>query len=431
MQVSATPYWWEDAPRPSSEISDLPRTIEVAVIGAGFTGLCAALVLARAGASVTVFDAGVLGDCASTLNGGMVGPSFHKLGIAGLKHKFGQTRANAIMKESVGFVDYLENFLRTEGIEADFVRTGRFRGALKPSHYDAMTRELEILRESINIEGRMIDKSDQSQETGSPVFYGGVVYDRDGCLHPAKYHNGLVRRTREAGVIIAPGTPVIALEKSRPGYTVHTARGDFRSTHVAVCTNGYTSAVTRDLRRRVIPLRSAMIATEPLDPALMKRLMPKGRVYTDSRRLVAYYRPSPDGSRILFGGRASGLRDNPTENARDLRAAMIEIFPQLSDIPISHTWSGLVAYTFDHAPHIGRFGSGKLDGMFYAMGYCGSGVARSTYFGTRLGHKILGDGNGTTAFDDLLFETHPLYNGNPWFMPAILSWHRVADKLGV
>jgi glycine/D-amino acid oxidase-like deaminating enzyme len=300
LQISATPYWWEDCPRHSSEASDLPNEIDVAVIGAGFTGLCAALVLARGGASVTVFDAGTLGDCASTLNGGMVGPSFHKLGVSGLKHKFGQTCTNTILKESVGFVDYLENFLRTEGIEADFVRTGRFRGAVKPPHHDAMARELEILKKSIDIAGRMIDKSDQSQETGSPVFHGGVVYDRDGRLHPAKYHDGLVQRARQAGVTIAPETPVTALEKSGPGYTVHTARGNFRSTHVAICTNGYTSPVTRDLRRRVLPLRSAMIATEPLDPALMKRLMPKGRVYTDSRRLVAYYRPSPDGSRILI-----------------------------------------------------------------------------------------------------------------------------------
>ncbi len=431
MKPSKSPYWWEDSPRSASPVPSLPNRIDVAVIGAGFTGLCAALVLARGGASVTVFDAGVLGDCASTLNGGMVGPSFHKLGVAGLKHKFGQARAHAILKESVGFVDYLETFLSTEGIEADFVRTGRFRGALKSSHYDAMARELEVLKTSVNIEGRMIGISDQEQETGSPAFCGGVVYDRDASLHPARYHDGLVRCARKAGVTIAPETPVLALEKSGREYTIHTSRGDFRCGHIAVCTNGYTSDVTRDFRRRVIPLRSAMIATEPLEPALITRLMPKRRVYTDSRRLVAYYRPSPDGSRILFGGRASGLRDNPVANVRSLRAAMIEIYPQLSNSAISHTWSGLVAYTFDHAPHIGRFDGRKLNGMFYAMGYCGSGVARSTYFGTRLGHKILGDGNGATAFDDLVFQTHKLYSGNPWFMPAILTWHKIADRLGM
>jgi glycine/D-amino acid oxidase-like deaminating enzyme len=170
-----------------------------------------------------------------------------------------------------------------------------------------------------------------------------------------------------------------------------------------------------------------MIATEPLPPDLMARLMPKGRVYGDSRRIVAYYRPSPDGRRILFGGRATGLRDNPEKNASLLRRSLLEIYPDLMDTKISHVWSGLVAYTFDHAPHIGQH-----DGLDYAMGYCGSGVARATYFGQKLGHKILGqEEKGRTAFDDLPFQTKPFYSGNPWFMPVVLNWHRLADRWGI
>ena len=153
--------------------------------------------------------------------------------------------------------------------------------------------------------------------------------------------------------------------------------------------------------------------------------MPRKRLYGDSRRLVAYYRPSPDGTRILFGGRASSLRDNPRANARQLKQSMTQIYPELSPVGISHVWSGLVAYTFDHVPHLGQ-----IDGAFYAMGYCGSGVARSSYFGRKLGFKILGSSEAETSFDDLNFETHPLYFGNPWFMPLVLGWHRFADRLG-
>jgi glycine/D-amino acid oxidase-like deaminating enzyme len=431
MTVKPSPYWWEDAPRQLSEQVQLPGSADVAVIGAGFSGLCTALVLARGGASVVVFEAGVLGAGASTLNGGMVGPSFHKLGVAGLKDKFGATRANAILRESIGFVDYLETFLTTENIDADFVRTGRFRGALRPKHYDAMARELEILKEAIGVEGAMIAKADQEQETGSPLFHGGVVYNRDARLHPAKYHDGLVRRVLEAGVVIAAETPVTGLEKVASGHNVTTPKGTLRAAQVAVCSNGYTGHVTHDLRRRVLPIRSAMIATEVLPPEVMNRLMPKGRVYGDSRRLVAYYRPSPDGTRILFGGRATSLHEDPVANARNLRASMIEVYPDLSNTPISHTWSGLVAYTFDHVPHLGRFGGGKADGLFYAMGYCGSGVARSSYFGSKLGLKMLGAPDSETAFDDLDFETRPFYSGNPWFMPGVFAWHRLADKLGL
>jgi len=428
--MKTTPYWWLDAPQRPFGIVELPGSVDVAVIGGGFTGLCTALVLARGGASVALFEAGEMGAGASTRNGGMVGPSFHKLGIAGLKSKFGVERADAILRESIGFVDFLENFLEKEGIDADFKRTGRFRGALKPDHYDAMARELENLQKSIGVEGALVSKADQAQETGSPNFHGGIVLHRDGGLHPAKYHAGVVRRAQEAGVIIAPETAVTGIEKTASGFTLDYGRGKLRAAQIAVCTNGYTGPVTADLRRRVIPLRSAMIATEALQPDLLKLLMPKGRVYGDSRRVVAYYRPSPDGSRILFGGRATGLKDTPAKNVHTLRSYMLQIYPQLADIAIEHVWSGLVAYTFDHAPHIGQFGGGKQDGMFYAMGYCGSGVTRSTYFGNKLGLKILGKADGETAFDDLPFESRPLYGGNPWFMPAIMTWHRLADRLG-
>ena len=427
--MKTTSYWWEVAPRIESNRSTIPSSADVVVIGAGFTGLCAALSLARNGASVVVFEAGILGCGASTLNGGMVGPSFHKLGISGLRAKYGEGRANDILRESLGFVDYIEDFIKTENIDADFVRNGRFRGALKPSHYDAMAKDLESLKKATGVDADMIPKSDQHLESGSPRFHGGVVYRKDGGLHPAKYHDGLVKKVLDAGVVIVSQTAVTKLNKIATGYEVTTPSGTLNASQVAVCTNGYTEKVTQEFRRRVLPMRSAMIATEPLDPELIKELMPKQRVYSDTRRVVTYYRPSPDGTRILFGSRATGLKDKPQANADLLKSFMTAIYPQLTGVSTTHVWSGLVAYTFDHAPHIGQFG-GK-DGLFYAMGYCGSGVARSSYFGTKLGLKMLGNTSSETAFDDLIFETAPLYSGNPWFMPTILAWHRLLDRFGL
>jgi glycine/D-amino acid oxidase-like deaminating enzyme len=427
--IITSPYWWEAAPRPAPAIQTLPASVNVAIIGAGYTGLNVALVLARAGLKVAVFEARQLGSGASTLNGGMVGPSFHKLGVAGLKAKFGTDRANAILKESLGFVDYLERFLTDEKIDADFSRVGRFSGALQAEHYDAMARELDILKHAIDIKGEMVLRKDQATETGSALFQGGIVYHQDAGLHPGKYHDGLVRRVLAVGAEIYPETRVIDFIKSGSKFSLTTTRGGLRQAvdaeQVAVCTNGYTGRTTPTLRRRVLPLRSAMIATEPLSPELMNKLMPRKRLYGDSRRLVAYYRPSPDGKRILFGGRAASLKDNPKANAQQLKQSMSQVYPELSAVGISHVWSGLVAYTFDHVPHLGQ-----IDGAFYAMGYCGSGVARSSYFGMKLGLKILGSAEAKTSFDDLNFETHPLYFGNPWFMPFVLGWHRVADRLG-
>ena len=154
--------------------------------------------------------------------------------------------------------------------------------------------------------------------------------------------------------------------------------------------------------------------------------MPTQRMYGDSRRIMAYYRPSPDGSRILFGGRATSS-DNALQSAVLLRRSLLDVFPQLDNTKITHSWSGLIAYAFDHVPHLGQH-----DDLFYAMGYCGSGVARASFFGTKLGHKMLGnEEEGACAFDTLPFKTRPLYTGNPWFLPAIMRWHRVLDTLGL
>lgn len=424
--MALSPYWWEDAPRPAVEEIDLPHRVDVAIVGAGFTGLHAALTLARAGKSVLLLEAGELGSGASTRNGGMIGPSFHKLGVLGMKQAFGEERANAILKLSLNFVEFIDTFLKEEGIECQFRRNGRFRGALRPAHFETMKKQLDTLRAACGVDGHLVEKADQHQEIGSDLFHGGIVYDHDGCLHPALYFDGLVERVRAAGATIAAGTPVVDIRNVAGGFDLSTPRGVVRAEQVAICTNGYTGGLTPQFRRRILPIRTAMIATEQLPADLVNRLFPKDRATNDSRRIIAYYRRSPDGTRVLFGGRATGCGENPMGNAKLLRNQLLEVFPELENTRISHSWSGLVAYTFDHVPHLGQIG-----GLYYAMGYCGSGVARGSFFGRKLGQQMLGSEEGATPFDDMPFEGRPLYNGTPWFMPALLTWHRLADRLGL
>ena len=424
--MKTTPYWWDAVPRVEEEPPALPAKADVVIVGAGYSGINAARVLARAGQSVVVAEKEFIGYGASTRNGGMLGPSFHTLGVQGLKAHYGEARARALLRESVGFIDFVDELVTEENIACDFRRSGRFRCASSRKHYDGMARELDALVAECDLQAELVPKESTRDEIGSGRFHGGVRYHTDGGLHPAKYHDGLLNVAREAGALVAPQTCVTGIERKSNSYRVSTSRGDVDAQQVAICTNGYTGKLVPWLRRRLLPIRSAMIATEPLDPELMHKLMPTQRMYGDSRRVFAYYRPSPDGARILYGGRAAGLRDRPQRNAAELRANLLDVFPELRDTQITHTWSGRIAYTFDHVPHLGEHA-----GLWYAMGYCGSGVARAGYFGTKLGHKMLGDEEaGRTAFDDLGFASRPLYNGNPWFMPAIIHWNRLLDRLG-
>jgi glycine/D-amino acid oxidase-like deaminating enzyme len=350
--MKTTPYWWDAAPRLNESPPGLPTEVDVLIVGAGFSGLCAARILARAGKSVLVCEAEFVGYGASTRNGGMLGPSFHKLGVSGLKSHYGEERTYGILNESIGFVDFVRDLIEEDGIDCDFRRSGRFRGASSVQHYEQMAKELEAQVNATGIEADLVPRDEVRDEIGTNRFHGGIRYEIDGGLHPGKYHDGLVHVVRAAGAVVAGATRVTSIGRDRDRFKIETERGTVVAGTVAICTNAYTGRVTPWFRRRILPIRSSLIATEELDDGQMKSLMPTGRMYGDSRRVMAYYRPSPDGRRILFGGRATSS-DKPLINAKKLRISMIDVFPELESTRISHSWSGLVGYAFDHIPHLG------------------------------------------------------------------------------
>lgn len=424
------PFWWDDANllnRTAAEpAADLPEKAEVVVIGAGYTGLSAALTLARGGRQVVMVDADRPGYGCSARNGGLIGPSFHKLGLAGLAAAYGGTRAHAILRESMHTLEYLKDFISRENIDCGLNPTGRFRGAQRPSAYEAMAREAEQLHKAVGLRFEAVPKSEQHSQIGSDHYHGGLVLPDDGHLQPAALVVALCERVLDAGVRIFAPARVKALRRESRGFTLQLADRQIRTDQALVATNGYTGPDFRYYYRRVIPIRSAIIATEELDPRLMAELSPLNRGFGDSSRLVIYYRASPDGKRLVFGGRVFDRADRPEKYSIDLHRLMTRIFPQLADTAVSHAWSGTVAYTFDHAPHLG-----ERDGVFYCMGYCGSGVGRANYFGRKIALKMLGAADAQTALDGLEFRTHPLYSGSTWFMPAVLRYQDWADRLGL
>ncbi|MGE3966970.1 MAG: NAD(P)/FAD-dependent oxidoreductase [Dongiaceae bacterium] len=419
------PYWWEAAPLPALQPAALPGRAELVIVGSGYTGLSAGIVAQRGGRQTLVIEAERLGQGCSTRNGGQVSTSI-KPDYDSLKRKHGTDRAFGIRREGLAALAHIGAFIEAEKIDCDWQVTGRFHAAHNPRQYDAMAKALGSQMQGLEVPCAMVSRAEQRREIGSDFYHGGAVFPKHAALHPGRYHAGLLQRYREAGGQVADRTRVQSIERSGKSFRVHTSHGTVEARDVLVASNGYTGPGTPWQRRRVIPIGSYIIATEPLDPALAKQVSPRNRVLSDSRKLIFYYRLSPDGTRMLFGGRVAYAENDPRVSAPRLHREMVRIFPELAPTRITHSWVGFVAFTFDTLPHLGQ-----QDGVWYCMGYCGSGVSLASYFGTRIGQQILGLAEGRTALDGIDFPTRPLYTGTPWFLAPSIAWYKLRDRLPI
>jgi glycine/D-amino acid oxidase-like deaminating enzyme len=424
----ASPYWWE-AWRPNADGSaDLPARADVAIVGAGYGGLATALELRRAGTDVVVIEANEFGSGASSRNGGAVSGGINLgKGLSGRRSADQEELAReaaAMRRDAADSLLLLEEIIAREGIECHYERKGRFLGAYTPRHYDDLARKLDALNQDADAEATMLAKARQHEEIASDFYYGGMVVRRSGKLHPALYCKGLLDACRRHGVTLCAGTRVTEITRQPHGFLVRTERGEVAAREVVIATNGYTGDVTPALKRRVLPVASHIIATEELSPELAASLIPNGKTINDTPRVLTYYRMSPDGRRVLFGGRARFTQVEPRVSVPALHRMMTARFPQLAGVRVTHAWTGNVAFTFDFLPHMGR-----EDGMHYMLGCNGSGVAMMTYLGTQTARKILGGANRISALDERDFPTMPLYNGNPWFLPIVGGYYRLRDRL--
>ena len=427
----ALPYWHDQVAAPQLSSENLPEQVDCAIVGAGFTGLCVALHLLQAGRSVVLLDAMRLGQGASGKNGGMVGPSLHKLGLEGLTNAYGESQAYAILQEGMHAIRYFQKFIKDQQLACDLHMSGRFTGVHNQQQLDELALKCQQFERLEGFNYQLIEPHQVQQEIGSKHYYAGMVYHQDGGLHPYKLVTQLAHKVMQLGGQIFEQTEVLEISKSATKHRLHSSKGQVTAKQLVIATNGYSKRFEIHqqayFKRRVMPLTSAMIATQELPTQTITELFPKARMHGGNHRLVQYYRPSPDGKRVLFGARGIDFWDRPEHNNANLKTLMTNIFPQLADTKIDYSWCGKVAYTFDHGPHIGQ--APAQDEVYYAMGYCGSGVARSTYLAHKLALQMLGEGDFHTAFHDLPFQTRPLYNGRPWFMPLVLKWHGLLDRL--
>lgn len=418
------PYWWEAA-EPETNLDPLPERVDVVVVGSGYAGLNAATHLARAGRSVVVLDSDRIGSGCSTRSGGMVS-SGQKLVVGGAIKGIDPELVSRLIGESNESFDYLKTLIDSENLDAALTLHGRFFGAHAARDYDILKRHGALLNEKTNVKVHYIPREEQRSVIGSDYYHGGMVVDDYGGLHPGMFHKSLRERAKAAGVELRSHAHAGRVEEGPNGEKiVPTARGSIRAGNVIIATNGYTGKdASPELARRLVPVKSYQIATEPLPADLLAELIPNGRMISDTRRDLIYTRVSPDGTRILFGSRPGVFEMTERQAAKRIYARMLAIWPQLAGVKITHAWVGSVAMTADKIAHIG-----ERDGAHFAAGCNGNGVALMTYLGYQVARKILGQQNMPSAFDREKFMAVPLYSEKPWFLPVFTSWYRLRDFL--
>jgi glycine/D-amino acid oxidase-like deaminating enzyme len=427
-------YWLTTTAMPAVDPArPLPDVVDVAVIGSGFTGMSAARTLAKLGAKVAVLESETIGWGASSRNGGMVLTGM-KLGVNKLISMYGRERTQRMYAASLASIDCVEQIVGDESIACDFSRCGHLEVACKQEHFDDYSRQAEVIAREFNHTLRVVQKTDLSSEIGSTIYYGGMVDETSAGLNPARYVAGLARAALKAGAEIFEHARVQTIERDsrqgEPGWKLTTTRGPLWAHEVFVGTSGYTGSATPALQKKLIPIGSFIVTTQPLTEPVATQLSPRNRMIYDSKNYLHYYRLTLD-HRMLFGGRAAFFPENAQtirQSAEILRRGMIGVYPQLADAKIDYVWGGTLDFAFDIMPH-----AGQLDGMYYAVGYAGHGVAMATYQGQKIAELMAANQNKSAPpenpFVGIPFPGAPLglYNGKPWFLPFAGAWYKFLD----
>jgi glycine/D-amino acid oxidase-like deaminating enzyme len=432
MNIRETNYWLETVPeRVQGAQGALPEKVDVAIVGGGFCGLSAARVLAKRGASVTLLEAESFGWGASCRNGGMVLTGM-KLPVPTLVARYGLEATRRMYAASLESIDFVEQIVKEERIDCSFSRCGHLEVACKPSHFEAFAEVAAKIKRELNHELRIVSKSELRNEIGADIYYGGMVDETSAGLNPAQYVAGLARTAQRAGAALYDHTKVLEVKREsndgRVQFRVSTSGGSLVAREVILATGAYTTSATTALRKKVIPIGSYIIATETLPAELAHELSPRNRMIYDSKHFLYYYRLTPD-DRMLFGGRAAFFPESQNtvkKSAELLRQGMIEVYPQLRETKVEFVWGGTLDFTFDVTPH-----SGRIDGMHFAIGFAGHGVAAATWMGAKLAGVICGEADDN-PFSSISFPSAPigLRSGNTWALPLAGMYYRVLDYFG-
>jgi glycine/D-amino acid oxidase-like deaminating enzyme len=421
--------FWTDTAAPFTGRGDpLPTKADVVVVGGGFTGLSAARSLARRGAQVLVLEAGGIAAEGSGRNGGHVNNGL-AVDYPELAARVGRERAAAWYRAYDAAVDTVERVVQAENIDCDFVRRGKLKLAARPEHYEALARQCEQLRREADPDVELIPPERIGDEVGTDLYCGGLLYKKSAQMHMGRFGRGLAEAAARHGAVIHDRTPVQRLERiGGTRHRVHTARGSVEADQVLVATGATRHGSLSTFwyfRRRIVPIGSFIIVTEPLPAELASNVLKKRRTYTTTATLHNYFRMTAD-DRLVFGGRARFALSNPRSDAKSgtvLHRQLLAMFPQVAPVKIDYCWGGEIDMTWDRLPH-----AGEKDGLFYSMGYSGHGTQMSVHMGECMGRVMAGDASAN-PWRDNPWTAIPGHFGPPWFLPAVGVYYRLKDRL--
>ena len=420
-----TPYWWDIAGPPEQfGHGELPTESDVLVIGAGLTGLSASRTLAKAGKSVLCVDAGTPGIGASSRNGGMIGGG-HRIPWDKLVAQYGKRTAADLMREMhIDSMEFVKGLMADEEIDCDYSETGRLQALWSASEYESVARNLSKISESVPISTEMIPKSKVRDHISTDMYGGGAIYHKHGGLNPAKWVAGIRDAAKRAGVVILGNTPVTAIERTGASIAATTTHGIISAGEVLVATNGYTQRKLGPVSRHVFPVPSFVVVSEELGENRVRSMFPSMKMIVETRARFCYFRPSPDGKRLVFGGRAAMFNAPERFVENQMRKLMTGIFPEMRNAKLTHSWRGNTGFTFEFSPNVG-----KIDGIWHALGYCGNGNSLAPWLGHKAAQMMLGEPDGETAFSKTKLAGRWWYGGWPWFLPCADVLLRVKDLL--
>lgn len=418
-------FWIDTAPAfTGATPGPVEGRADVAVVGAGFTGLSAALTMARRGIDVHVLEAGGIAAEASGRNGGHCNNGLSH-DFSAVAARFGTERAREMYLAFDAGVDLVEHLVTAEGIDCDFVRSGKLKLAAKPEHFDKMRRAQEVLAREVDADTAIIEPGDLGNEVGTTRYFGGLLQRRSAMMHMGKFGVGLGHAAARAGAKIHEQAAVTAIERITGGFRLTTVRGTIEAKEVLIATGASRSGPFGWVRRRIVPVGSFLIVTEPLGADRARAIMPGRRTCTTTQNIGNYFRMTAD-DRLVFGGRARFAMSNPTSDLKSgdiLQATLREVFPKIAGCRIDYCWGGLVDMTQDRLPR-----AGTHEGMHYVLGLSGHGVQMSTYMGDVMARRIAGE-DVANPWRGLDWPVIPFHFGTPWFLPFVGLYYRYRDKV--